>query len=67
MLSDGVTDAIVSNKDDILTVRFYPDENKAPYILTQGKIGLGRTFPVGSQIQAAVTISAEAISAEFSS
>jgi len=67
LLSDGVTDSLVSNKDETLTIKFYPDRNKTPYILSQGKIGLGRVFPVDSQNQASVTISAETASADFSS
>lgn len=67
MLDDGVSDAIVGEKNQVLTVRFYPDENQSPYILTQGKLGISRTFPVDEQIQAAVTISAEKASAEFAS
>lgn len=65
LLQDGTTDYLVANKDKTLTVKVYQDENKTPYILTQGKVGLGRTFPVADQAQAAVTISAESISAEF--
>lgn len=65
LFNDGVSDALVNNKDQVLTIKFFPDRNKAPYILTQGKIGLARTFPVGDQTQASVTISASTISAEF--
>ena len=67
LLDDGTTDALVAEKDEVLTVKFYPDENKSPYHLTQGKIGLTRSFPVDNQNQATVTISAENITAEFSS
>lgn len=67
LMSDNVTDSLVSNKDQVLTVKFYPDRNKTPYILTQGTVGLARTFPVGAQNQATVTISAETPSAEFAS
>jgi len=67
LMTDNVTDALVGNKDQVLTIRFYPDRNKSAYVLTQGKIGLARTFPVAGQNQAAVTISAENASAEFAS
>lgn len=66
-LGDGVTDQLVAEKNQNLTVRYYPDENKTPYILTQGKIGLSRTFPPANQNQATVTITSEVESAEFSS
>lgn len=67
MLSDGLTDSLVAEKDNTLTVRFYPDENKSAYSLTQGRIGLSRTFPYDKQIQAETTISAERVTAEYAS
>lgn len=67
LMTDNITDTLVSNKDEILTIKFYPDRNKTPYILTQGKVGLARTFPVSGQNQASVTISSEVASSEFSS
>jgi len=67
LLTDGVTDSLVTNKDEILTIKFYPDRNKTPYILSQGKIGLSRTYPVAGQNKASVTISSEIASADFSS
>ena len=66
-LQDGITDALVSLKNEVITVKYYQDENESPYILTQGKLGLSRTNPADNPIQAAVTISAESISAEFAS
>lgn len=65
LLSDGVTDFLVRNKGETLTVKFFPDRNKSPYILTQGVIGISRSFPVADQIQATVTVTAEQESAEF--
>lgn len=67
LMNDGVSDALVAEKNETLTVKFYPDENKTPYSLTQGKIGLGRTYPVSDQIQASVTISGENETADFTS
>ena len=67
MMNDGLTDSLVAEKDQVLTVKAFPDENKAAYALTQGKIGLTRTFPFDAQIQAEVTISAEFPTAEFAS
>jgi len=67
LLGDGITDAILTAKDQVTTVKFWPDRNKSPFILTQGGLGIGRTFPVGDQNAAAVTIAAEAASADFSS
>jgi len=67
MLNDGVTDALLSEKNEKITVKFYPDEDESAYILTQGTLGVSRTFPAGDQIQAACTVTAESVSAEFSS
>jgi hypothetical protein len=67
LLDDGTTDAIVSEKDQVLTVKYFPDENKTAYQLSQGKIGLTRSFPVDNQNQATVTVSAEKITADFAS
>jgi hypothetical protein len=64
---DGVTDGLISRKDGILTVKFYPDRNKAAYLLSQGKLGVSRTFPVGDQVQIACTLSCETRTVEFSS
>jgi hypothetical protein len=57
-LDDGVSDALVGQKNELLWFRFYPDRYKTPYMLTQGKLGISRTFPAGDSIQAACTISA---------
>jgi hypothetical protein len=67
LLNDGLTDALVSEKNKVITVKQFPDENKNPFSLTQGKFGISRTFPVANQIQAECTISAERSTAEFSS
>jgi hypothetical protein len=66
-LEDGVSDNLVAQKDQLLWFRFYPDRYKAPYILTQGKLGIARTFPAGDAIKAACTISATAEAVEVAS
>jgi len=63
-LSDGIGDALVGLKNAILWFKFFPDRYKTPFLLTQGKLGISRTFPAGDSIQAACTISAEKESAE---
>jgi len=58
-LKDAITDNIVSFKDEILWFKFYPDRNKSPYQLCQGKLGMERAYPAGGDnISAACTISA---------
>jgi hypothetical protein len=64
LMNDGVTDPLVTNKDKVLWFRFYPDRNKTPYVLCQGKLGIGRTYPAGNSIAAACTISAEKTSVD---
>ena len=57
-LESGVTDPMVTLKNETLWFRFYPDRYKVDYILTQGKLGVSRTFPAGDNISASCTISA---------
>jgi len=70
-LNDGVTDALLSEQNEIITVRFYPDEDESAYILTQGTLGTSRSFPADQQNSAACTITPvkaeEAKSVNFSS
>lgn len=65
MLDDAIQDLLITEKNQVLTLKYYPDENKVPYALTQGKLGIKRSFPAADQIQAAVTISAETETVEF--
>jgi hypothetical protein len=58
-LQDGVSDGFMQFDDEELWFKFKPDRLKTPYILCQGKLGIGQTFPAGSNIQAACTISAD--------
>ncbi len=57
-LKDGVTDSVISQESEKLWFKFFPDRNKSPYILAQGKLGMTRSFPVDSSIAADCTISA---------
>ena len=58
LLNDGVTDPLVKVKDEILWFRFAPDKFKLQRIFCQGKLGMARAFPAGSDLKAACTISA---------
>lgn len=64
---DGVTDAIIGQAGELLTWKFFPDRNKLPYIIMQGTLGIARTFPAASNIQAACTLSASQKGIERSS
>lgn len=58
-LKSGVSDNLLRFKDQELWFKFWPDRYvTTEYILCQGKLGIARTFAVGSNIQANCTISA---------
>ena len=57
-LQSGVNDALLRLKDYILWFKYYPDRNKTPYIINQGKLGVVRAFPADDSITANCTISA---------
>jgi len=67
IMTDGITDSFLAQKNHNITVKFFQDRNKTPYLLSQGKLGIIRSFPVADQTQADCTLSAEIESAEFSS
>lgn len=56
LAGDGVTDPILGEDGSMTTVKFFPDANKAPYILSQGMLGVGRSFPSGEQNKISATI-----------
>lgn len=66
-LKTGVTENLLTFKDEKLWFKFYPDRNSAPYILAQGTLGVARTFPAGDSIQANCTISAVSAAQERAS
>lgn len=64
ILNDGITDEILSVKNQKAWVRFYQNKMKTAHILTQGLIGISRTFNVDNRPQVSVTVSAELPSVE---
>jgi len=64
---DGVTDAIIREKGEVVTVKWFPDANKAPYLLSQGMLGVVRDFPSGTQNKINATVYCQSPSVEFSS
>jgi hypothetical protein len=58
-LNDGVTDGLLSEEGMKLWFKFKPDRLKAPYILSQGYLGIVEQYPAGAAIMAECTISAE--------
>jgi len=61
---DNVTDPLIALKNQNLWFRFYPNKYKTPHILTQGILGVSRTFPSGASMQAACTISSSVAATE---
>ncbi|WP_136247933.1 hypothetical protein [Halomonas borealis] len=62
---DGITDAIIKQKGQRLWFRWYQDRNKAPFSLTQGIVGISRTYPAGDHVNIPVTVSAEQATEDF--
>jgi hypothetical protein len=58
-LQDGVTDSLVVLKNEVLWFRFTPDRFKSPHIVTNGTLGISRTFPADDNLAAACTINAQ--------
>ncbi len=63
--NDGITDPLVKAKGQKLWFKFIQDKNKTPYSLTQGILGIARTFPAGKHVQISCTISAEQPTTDF--
>lgn len=67
LLGDGTTDTILSQKDQIIWIRFKQDRNGNPYQLTNGKLGVSRSFTVNEQVSCDFTLAAEAETTSFAS
>lgn len=65
LLEDGHTDSLLSRKGENLLFRFKQDRNRSPYSLTQGLLGISRTYPKTQQVQASCTITAEQVTVDF--
>jgi hypothetical protein len=64
-LQDGISDGMLLLKGANLFFKFMQNRlNSTPYLLTQGILGISRTFPAGAQITAACTISSEEAAVE---
>lgn len=66
-LNDGVTDTLLAKRSANLLFKFSPDKNKAPYQITQGVLGVSRTFAVGANPTVSFTVSAQQESVDFAS
>lgn len=66
-MTDGITDQLQRLDGDELLFKFFQDENKEPYIVTQGIMGGARSFPADNEITKSVTIAARTKSVNFDS
>lgn len=64
-LKDGHTDNILKAAGDTIWVKFKQDRNRAPYQLTQGKLGVARSFPAGDDVTASFTLSSKSKSIDY--
>ncbi len=65
---DNVTDQAVQRRGKNSIVQYYPDMNKAPYMLSQGKVGVKRNEPVsGASRSIDITMADESESVGFDS
>jgi len=46
VMEDGISDLVLEQEGQVIIIKFYQDENKAPYSLTQGVMGITTAFPV---------------------
>ncbi len=66
LVNDGVNDILVRLKNQNLTFQFFPDMNKLANVVTQGKLGIKRSWPVANEIELTATISSAYASVDFS-
>lgn len=64
-LDTGHSDNVVKLKEQVLWFKFYADRYKPGYNLSQGKLGVTRTFPANGSMVANCTISAESPSVDI--
>lgn len=61
----NANDPLVRLKNQRLWFRWYQDRNRSPFSLTQGILGIGRTYPAGDHVTIACTVSAEQETQDF--
>ncbi len=64
-MNDGVTDAVIAAKGKVKTFKFYPDLGKAPHLVTQGRVSTARSFAVGANKLAKVTLAPSKATVEY--
>lgn len=61
------TDPLIRLKNNRLWFRWYQNRHRAPFSLTQGILGIGRTYPAGDHVNISCTVSAEQATVDFES
>lgn len=56
LMEDGITDPILDQLGEIIWIKFFQDEDKAPFQLTQGTLGVARTFVVDDNVTGNFTL-----------
>lgn len=64
ILTNGITDNIISRKGENLWFKYFQDKNKLPHIFTQGKLGVTRSFGASDNPKVSCTISSAVESVE---
>jgi len=67
ILTDGITDDILTKADQTIFVRYYQDRLKTANILTQAKLAVSRTFGAANEPKVTCTLSASQKSVERAS
>ena len=65
--NDNITDGILREEGEIISVKFWQDANKAPYILSQGMLGVDTDFPTNSPNTLSATVYCEKPSVRYGS
>lgn len=54
--NDGITDDLLDRVNEVLWFKYVQDEFKLPYVLTQGKLGISRSFGAADEPKGAMTV-----------
>jgi hypothetical protein len=60
----GVGDGLIKQKNKNIWLKFYPDRYKDSHLMTQGVLGISRSYPAGDSIVTSCTISPESATDE---
>jgi hypothetical protein len=67
IVKDGIQELINLNADKNLTIKHYPNRAASAHTVTQGTLGISRSYPAEGNTSVSCTITAEVASASFAS